>query len=270
MKASNLFLIALLVSILIGCESPGPGKQVFISEGHSQNVVNGYWLYLPRNYDESKEWPVILFLQGGYGVGPDIRTSKNDGPAKFAMINSERNGEHLFVSDTFIIINPHMRTGPKEDRQWFQFSKQIDRVIEEVLTNYSTDRNRVYLTGLSRGGHGSWGISKRIPNKFAALAPVAGRISCKKNCDKISQLPMWIIHNTGDQIVEYENSASTVDDLEENFNLEFTKTSSMKLEEGQLSSSHIFTSFEKDGHDAWNEAYRSNELYEWMLRWRLE
>lgn len=109
-KIGNLII---LIFLLIGCtDNPSPGKQVLITEGWSNKIIDGYWLYLPRNHDPSKRWPVILFLRGGYGLSPNPETSKNDGPVKYALLHNEEFSEKSMVSDTFIIINPHLRVGP--------------------------------------------------------------------------------------------------------------------------------------------------------------
>lgn len=259
------FLIC-LAYLGLGCsEKPSAGKQVLITEGLSRKVVDAYWLYLPRNYDPGKHWPVILFLQGGLGVSPNPQTCKEDGPSKFALLYSDKIEDKTLVSDTFIIINPHMRVGPSEKRQWYQFPATLEQIVDDVVARYSGDTNRIYLTGLSRGGIGAWNLAKQLPEKFAAMIPISGRINCKIDCDKIAGLPMWIIHNTRDPTVDFEYSSESVEYLDMNFNKPFYKLNSMDPSSTLVSATHIFSALDRDGHDAWNEAYASPSLYIWML-----
>ncbi|MEN2280903.1 alpha/beta hydrolase-fold protein [Algoriphagus sp. SE2] len=271
LKSNYRFLALALIISFVGCDSaPTAGKQIYVSEGYSNKVVDGYWLYLPRNFDSNKKWPVILFLQGGAGVSPYPRTSKEDGPAKFALNNLSKEGKYQLVSDTFLIINPHMKVGPREKRQWYQYPNTLKSIIDEVVYKYAGDSSRIYLTGLSRGGHGSWGLAKKYPQTFAAIVPIAGQINCRSDCEKLSEIPIWIIHNSGDPTVDFEYSLNTVDYFEKSMNRIFLKINDMKLAPTQMDSSLIFSELDKDEHDAWNLAYSSNSLYEWLLTKKIQ
>lgn len=259
-------LIVIFVLLQAGCtQKPTAGKQVLITKGWSNKIVDAYWLYLPRNYDSSKTWPVILFLQGGHGVSPNPETSKNDGPAKYALLNNEEFSEKSLVSDTFIIINPHMQVGPSEKRQWYQYPATLAEIVDDVVETYSGDPKKVYLTGLSRGGIGSWELAKKLPLKFAAIVPIAGRITCNKDCGEVSEIPQWIIHNTGDPVVEFDYSNNAVAFIEESYQRDFLRLSGLELDEVQLSEDLIFSAIDAEGHDAWNLAYKSQDLYKWLL-----
>lgn len=263
----NLSLSVAFMLLLGACSmnKPGPGKQVWVDKGYSASVVDGYWLYLPENMDEQKKYPVILFLQGGYGSSPNPITSKEDGPAKFAITDLDDAELAPYVKDSFLIINPHMKPGPKEQRQWAQYDRILMKIVDDVVTAYGGDQSRIYLTGLSRGGHGSWGLLKKHPHRFVAVAPIAGRITCRSNCDQISEIPMWIIHNTGDEIVEFTYAQNAVDHLETELGIDFLKLDDVILNEEHLEYEKIFSALPKEGHDAWNQAYSSPDLYRWFL-----
>jgi len=268
-KSKVIFNILLLIEMFTFCacsfHNPKPGKQVWMDDGYTNKVVDGYWLYLPRTYVSEKDWPIILFLQGGYGSSPNPRTSKEDGPAKYAIDKPGDVELAHYVKDSFIIINPHMKVGPSAERQWYQHAEQLIQILDEVTQQYSGDRQRLYLTGLSRGGHGSWELVKKFPDKFAAMIQISGRITCRSGCDKIASIPMWIVHNTGDEVVEYEYAENAVIFFKSDLGISFARIGNTSLTNVQLNSSHIFTSFDNNGHDAWNRAYTSVDLYRWLL-----
>ncbi len=266
MKGERILPFLLIINLLVGCsEKPSAGKQVMITKGLSNKVVDAYWLYLPRNHNSVGKWPVILFLQGGYGVSPNPNTSKNDGPAKFALLYGEKLDEKTPLADTFIIINPHMKVGPTEKRQWYQYPETLAEIVDSVVKNYSGDPDRIYVTGLSRGGIGTWNLAKKLPNKFAAIVPISGRLSCQNDCNEIANIPMWVVHNTGDPTVEYEYSSKSVSHIEEILHRQFLHIQTVYLKSEDVLQSYIFSSLPHDDHDAWNEAYNSTSMYEWML-----
>ena len=249
--------------------SPRAGAQVWIDKGYSASVVDGYWLYLPKHMDKNKKYPVILFLQGGYGSSPNPRTSKEDGPAKYALAQLKDAELASYVKDSFLIINPHMKPGPSEQRQWAQYDKPLMKIVDEVSANYQGDHRRIYLTGLSRGGHGSWGLLKKHPDYFAAVIPIAGRITCRSSCEEIKNIPMWIIHNAADNVVEVDYALNTADYMETKLQMDFLRLDNVTLNSQQLNTDKILSVLPDEGHDAWNRAYSTPELYQWMLSKKL-
>ena len=262
MKSANLLCWVLLIGCCLSCaEKPAPGKQVLIKEGFSNKVLDAYWLYLPANYHPGKKWPLIMFLQGGdAGASPNPNTVRDGGP--FGYIRQPQ----MNLPDSFIIINPHMRTGPRERRQWFENANGLIQMINKTIQENNADPNRIYLTGQSRGGHGTWGVAKRYPAKFAALVPIAGALGCKTNCEEIAKIPMWILHNDGDPVVKYEYPQTTVAFLEDQVGMRFLRTSDLAIDQDMLDSKAIFTTFASDQHGgAGAKAYSSTVLYEWLL-----
>jgi len=262
-----VFILTLGVSIFASCDrSPAPGQQILITEGLSIRVVDAYWLYLPRNYDQNKEkWPIILFLQGGYGVSPNPNTSKSDGPSKFALLHAQKSDAKSIVADTFIIVNPHMRVGPKEKRQWYQYPKTNEQVLQDIIEQYNGDPDRIYLTDLSRGGHGSWELAKILADQFAAIVSIAGRIRCSEDCGNSLDLPLWIVHNTCDEEVDFDYAEDAVEVIENKYGQKFMRTETVHLKQPALTQERIFTALHREGHDAWNETYNSIFLYKWLL-----
>jgi len=152
--------------------------------------------------------------------------------------------------------------------QFYDNTAAIKTILKEVEDAYRVDKNRIYLTGLSRGGHGTWGLADRMPEYFAAIAPICGGNSGITDAGKLKDLPMWITHNTGDRVVNYNNTQRTVTALE-NLKLNFHKTNTI-AEADYKNSDRILTSGENDSHDAWTEMYNNPNFYRWLLKYSKE
>lgn len=243
-KSGNLLGFLIFFGLLLSCtEKPAPGKQGLITEGFSNQVLDAYCLYLPKAYDEQKKWPLIIYLQGcNASTSPNPNTVKDGGPVYFLTKQQES------LPDSFVMVNPHMRTGPMEQRQWFDQAEGLIQIINQTIRNHQVDPNRIYLTGVSRGGHGTWGVAKKYPEKFAAIVPIAGALSCKSNCEGMADLPMWIFHNDGSPLVDYEYPQTAVKYLEPELERPFIKTSNVDLDQSMISSNSIFTTLASDEH----------------------
>jgi predicted peptidase len=152
-------ILILLIGLLNGsCDGPSPGEQVFIKQAYGEAVVDGYWIYVPKNYNENekKKYPVLLFLTGGRKAATsNIYDAKEEGPAKF--LNDQNVSYELrpYLRDSFLIVNPHMKVGGVEVRQWFQYSNELIYALHQLDLKYPIDWDRVYITGISRGAHGA-------------------------------------------------------------------------------------------------------------------
>ncbi|NMM47778.1 carboxylesterase family protein [Marinigracilibium pacificum] len=259
---SRLYQTLCFFILFISCNSL-PTEEPSYQKITKNNKFDGYWLKLPLGFNNEKQWPVIIFLQGGHGFSPNPENSKNDGPIKFS--NADIKESLKIVADSFIIVNPHMKIGPIEKSHWQQYPEEISNLINHIVKEYNGDSQRIYITGLSKGGHGSWELAKKLPGVFAAIIPISGRIYCENNCVEISKIPIWIIHNQKDEVADYSYSKNKVAKLEEQNNISFLRKSNCKLNTKEIQSDYIFTSYPKNGHDAWNESYASKDLYMWLL-----
>lgn len=258
-------MLYLVTAILSSCSQfPAPGKQLLISEGRSQQVVDAYWLYLPKAYDKTRKWPMIMYLQGGEAAAsPNPNTVQDAGP--FYYITQPNS----VLPDSFVIVNPHMRTGSRADRQWYKNTAELAEIVDQVVTQHNVDPDRVYLTGLSRGGIGTWGTAKRHPEKFAAIIPMAGALTCKSRCEEIRDMPMWIMHNTGDPVIDYDYATTTVRHFEKEFGTAFLKLSNFELPSSEEDSRFVFTSIDSNEHRGIpDQAFTTMEVYNWLLRQR--
>ncbi len=196
-----------------------------------------YLLYLPKEYAESdKEFPLVLFLHGAGERGNDLEKVKTHGLPK--LINQGKDFP-------FIVVSPQC----PEDMFWN--TKLLSELLDEIQSKYRVDKNRVYATGLSLGGHGTWSLAISEPNRFAAIAPVCGWSDTSK-ANIIAHIPIWVFHGAKDIVVSVKASEDMVNALK-NYG------SDIKL-----------TIYPEANHDSWTETYNNEELYKWMLEQSLE
>ena len=198
----------------------------------------GYLLYLPSDYqqDSQKPWPLVLFLHGrGESYGPLSLVAKW-GPPRFAQ-----RGDDL----PYILVSPQCPA----DGSWSDDTRQaqLDQLLDDVCEHLNVDPARVYLTGLSMGGYGSWRLAARHPRRFAAVAPICGG-GDPEDAEKLKDLPIWVFHGDQDDAVPIAKSNEMVDAIR--------AAGGNKLR---------FTTLEHVGHNSWSSAYALPELYTWMF-----
>lgn len=243
-----------------------PGKQVFIEQNQGDGIVDGFWLYTPKNYVPNRKYPVILFLTGGRTAATgNTYDAKEHGPSKFLFDSNINKEVQPFLRDSFLIINPHMKVGGVEVRQWYQHSDELIQSLQLLTSEYSVDKNRVYITGISRGGHGAWGVAKRYPEYFAAISPLAGELSCKSNCEEIDWIPKWIFHGDQDASISINHSWDMIHRMESQ-GINFHHYKNLDIQAEDLTYPFLFTQFDGRGHDIWDDVYADANFYQWLLK----
>ena len=214
---------------------PAPGKQVEQTYKCSDSAEVPYLLHLPESYKADAALPLMLFLHG---------RGESDGPlsvvAKWGPPLLVSRGEKL----PYILLSPQC---PKDDN-WSSATQQtrLIELIDSIVRRFGANKNRIYLTGLSMGGSGSWRMAADHPERFAAVVPICGR-GALTDADKLKSLPIWAF--CGDQDGVFKQNEELV--------LAIIKAGSQSLR---------FTSLENIGHNSWSAAYASPDLYEWLDR----
>ena len=199
----------------------------------TKRVGCGYLLFLPRDYKPTgKRWPLILFLHGSGERGDDLERVKKHGVAKVVEQRPDF---------SFIVVSPQC---PAED--WWS-GDVLAALLDEVEAKYHVDKKRVYLTGLSMGGFGTWNLAMEQPHRFAAIVPVCGRGN-PLLVHRIKHLPIWVFHGAKDKIVPLANSVDLVRALR------------------KCGAKPKFTIYPDAAHDSWTRTYENPRLYEWMLK----
>jgi pimeloyl-ACP methyl ester carboxylesterase len=207
---------------------------------HRQNVSYQYLSYLPDGYatDTLKKWPLVIYLHGGSDRGTNLNRIYSSG-----IPDQVYRGRKF----PFIMLAPqspeHLRWSTDD---WFE------NFFNEAVTKYRIDVDRVYLTGPSLGGSGTWYIAARYPERFAAIAPMSGFTShldyIDQHIDRLRDMPVWAFHGRLDTVVPFEETARVVAKLEGvNRNLRLSAEP-------------------EAGHEIHWKVYPGQELYDWFLR----
>jgi len=193
-----------------------------------------YLLYLPEGYSADKKYPLVLFLHGAGERGNNLEKVKIWGPPKLVQ-----NGKKF----PFILVSPQC---PKN--VWWD-SKMLDlyALLKQIKQEYSVDHNRVYLTGLSMGGYGSWEMAISYPEEFAAVIPLCGGVLRKRMLNKIKDIPIWTFHGEKDMSVLLSETTDAVKILKD-------MGSDIKVT--------IYSDLE---HQIQSRTYDNPEVYKWML-----
>ncbi len=227
MKRLTLLLLAAFCVPAWADEAPKPAQQ----EKKSEKAGLSYLLYLPPGHDKAeKPFPLILFLHGAGESGSDLKKVKIHGPPK--IVEKKRDFE-------FIVVSPQ-----SPGRGWR--ADKLLMLLDEVGKECKVDKDRVYVTGLSMGGFGTWSLAAAAPDRFAAIAPICGG-GDPKTAEKIKALPIWVFHGDKDNAVPIKRSQDMVDAL---------KAAGADVK---------FTIYPGVGHDSWTKTYDNPELYKWFL-----
>jgi len=212
-----------------GMQVPVNGTTVFVKKAQAYP----YLLFLPKNYNEALPggFPVLLFLHGSGERGTDIQLVKKNGTPGFVESMDDF---------PFILITPQCPSVEIWD------SERLMAVLDEVTAHYNVDTTRIYCTGLSMGGYGTFALAAAYPSRFAAIAPVCGG-GFALTAEKLRNIPVWAFHGDADPVVPPLESKNMVDAI--NF---FGGNARLTLYPGV-------------GHNAWEKAYSDPELYRWLL-----
>ncbi len=228
------FMISLVATILPssflrGDEPSGVQKPTQLNT--QVKVEMDYLLYLPKDYDKQKSWPLLLFLHGAGERGDDLELVKKHGPPKLIAEGKEF---------PFIVVSPQC-----SEEVWWE-PIELTALLDQVIKTHKVDEDRIYVTGLSMGGFGTWRIAALTPNRFAAIAPICGGGE-KYWARRFSHLPTWAFHGAKDKGVPVERSQEMIDAMKE-------KGGEPKL-----------TVYPEAEHDSWTETYNNPMFYEWLL-----
>ncbi|MCS6864899.1 MAG: dienelactone hydrolase family protein [Gemmataceae bacterium] len=217
-------------------EKPRTGfmEKVFHNADGSQSR---YVVFVPHSYDGTKEFPVILFL---HGAGESLGGKKM--PVEVGIGPAIKAREKTFP---FITVIPQ-----SAKRTWQADSEDGRRaiaILDATLQEYKIDPKRQILTGLSMGGYGTWSLAAAYPNRWAAIVPICGG-GDPNNASKIKDIPCWCFHGQEDNAVKVERSREMIAALE------------------KAGGKPRYTEYQWVGHDSWDPAYATNQLYTWLLR----
>lgn len=235
LAAGALFGIVPLLQTTLGWTAEEskvePGKQEPQKLERTIKVTMNYLLYLPKEYDQKGAWPLVLFLHGAGERGHNLNRVKIHGPPKLIAAGKEF---------PFIVVSPQCPEG-----RWWE-PVELAALLDEIVEKCKVDKDRIYVTGLSMGGFGTWSLAAYQPRRFAAIVPICGGGEPFVTM-LLAHVPAWVFHGAKDPVVPLERSEKMVQ--------------AMKKYGGNVK----FTVYPEAGHDSWTEAYNDPELYKWLL-----
>lgn len=190
-----------------------------------------YLLYLPADYDSKESWPLLMFLHGAGERGNDLEKVKVHGPPKLISKGKEF---------PMIVVSPQC---PEDD--WWN-PLVLSALLDSIEEQYKVDKNRIYITGLSMGGYGTWSLVAQSPERFAAIVPICGA-GVPGRVKLHSHVPAWVFHGKKDSVIPVARSLDMVEAYEKN--------------KGKA----LLTIYPEADHDSWTETYNNPKLYEWLL-----
>ncbi len=231
--------LLIFITLLVCCNSTNTiGQQVAQNQKGAYTVPfeYDYLLFTPTNkvhQNKSGKLPLIVFLHGAGERGTDIQKVKVHGPPKLAEQNADF---------PFMVLSPQC----PENQRWD--ARALSELLDHIIANHQVDRSRIYLTGLSMGGQGTYDLAILRPNTFAAIAPICGGDYMHAySASIIKELPIWVFHGAMDEVVPLDNSVRIVKALK------------------NLKADVQFTIYPMAGHDSWTETYLNEKLYTWFL-----
>ncbi len=229
------------------------GFEEFVHEG----TIMPYRIYVPEDYDEETEYPLVVFLHGAGERGKD-----NDLQLKNAVQTLFDRDDGLMKQS--IVIAPQCNTDNQwVDTPWANGNYSVDQIpesdelgavvalTESIAGKYSIDKTRIYAMGVSMGGFGTWDLIIRHNDVFAAAAPMCGGGDPSK-ASLLVNTPIYTFHGTADKSVPYSGTAEMVRAIED---------------EGSRVIN--FVSYDGDGHNIWEKAAAEPDWLAWLFEQRL-
>lgn len=218
-------------------------------------VAHKYQVYVPSNYDASQEWPVTLFLHGAGERGNDGLKQTQVGLGRAIRLNPER--------WQTLAIFPQVPV----NETWQGVAGEVAMAaLDATIEEYSADEDRLYLTGLSLGGNGTWYLGYHHTERFAAMLAVCGFVDFGERFPSfiadtensfadlaadLSQTPVWIVHGDADVVVPVEQSRQMATELE---------SAGAKVN---------YTELPGVNHNSWDAAYSDTAIIDWLFAQRL-
>jgi predicted peptidase len=221
----------------------------------SDSMVLPYRLLIPRDYDAAYRYPLVLLLHGAGERGVDNQVQLVHGAADFA---SERN---MVRFPCFVVVPQCPEDDQWVDTPWTAPAHDMPdeptksmRCVRELLDllqgEFAIDAHRLYITGLSMGGFGTWDAIQRWPDLFAAAVPICGG-GDTLFASRIARIPIWAFHGALDADVDPRRSRDMI--------------AAIRAAGGNPR----YTEYPEGEHDSWTETYRNPELFEWLFAQRL-
>jgi predicted peptidase len=205
----------------------------------TDNLNSKFWLYLPKRYEKiEKGIPLIIFLHGSSKRGSDLERVKENGIPP--LLDARPDWD-------FAVASPQAGYKYRWQRCWRP--DDIKLLLEHLLASYRIDSSRVYITGLSMGGYGTWACAAAHPQLFAAAIPICGGGDVDW-AHQYGQLPIWAFHGDADPVVSVRRAQEMVTAI------------------NALGGRAKLTTYPNVEHDSFTQTYANPKVFEWLLSHR--
>jgi predicted peptidase len=259
-------MVSLVLLGLLGCAAGGtptgplPKEPPSVNTGFLFRTIRtaeedlGYVVYVPRGYAADRDWPAIVFLHGRGECGRDGLRHLTQGLGMAIMTNPD--------AWPCVVVMPQK---PDPSRNWESYDDAVMGMLAAARAEFRLDADRISLTGLSQGGHGTWVLGSRQAGTWAALAPICGyggerptavpsEDTARTIAQGIGRVPVWAFHGESDEVVRAAETR--------------TLAAAVRANGGVI----VETYYPGVGHNSWDNAYREEQaeggLAAWLLRQR--
>ena len=214
---------------------------------NTRNERMRYLLFVPKDYDKQKKYPLVLWLHGGGSRGDDLkmllRYGDEQGIGYFARVDNQSKYPSIIVAPQC----PQGRLwGDPDSEQPTAEMRLVLEILEKVQADYSIDSRRLYVTGISLGGYGTWDIIRRRPEMFAAAIPICGGGNTSKASSMV-RTAIWAFHGDQDELVNVSESRRMITAIR------------------NAGGEPRYTEYKGVGHNSWERAFTEQDLLPWMF-----
>ncbi len=246
MRQLFCIILTFTISIMGHAQTPDLFDKLVYTKG-SDSLP--YRLLKPVNPNALEKFPLIIFLHGSGERGSDneaqIKHIKN------LVLDSRNRGKY----PCYVLVPQcpkgqlwaeHNRDGSVKS-QPTKPTQLLVELIDKISDEFPIDETRIYLTGVSMGGYGTWDLLARFPSKFAAGVPVCGG-GDERTASKLKNIPVWAFHGALDNIVAARQSRTMIDAIR------------------KAGGTPGYTEYPDIKHDSWVQAYQEPHLLPWLFK----
>ncbi len=245
---------AALLFTMLALGLPSPGKAQTVDDFEARWYTDGintlpFRLWVPRDYDPKQSYPVVVFLHGAGERGTDNRRQLTGQTAPLVFVrpeNQERWPCFMLAPQCPMGGGWNNGDGAPNPSTWMRLTMEA---LYELFGEFNLNASRLYLTGLSMGGFGTWDAITRWPGLFAAAVPICGG-GADWLAWRCAKTPVWAFHSDDDPVVPVERTRRMI--------------AAMRRVWGRP----LYTEYHGYGHFSWNPAYAEPELLPWLFAQR--
>ncbi len=229
----------------------------------AEGKVLSYRILYPENYDKTKKYPLLLFLHGAGERGNDNEKQLVHGAKLFITPESRKNFPAIIIipqcpAESFWASTKIDRTTQPYKIE-FDYTAEpawplaaANELVKKISKDEAVDKLKVYITGLSMGGMGTFESVYRYPELYAAAAPICGGGSTSSYDKRVTKTAFWVFHGAADPVVDVKLSREMVDKLK------------------ALKSEVKYSEYPGVGHNSWDNAFAEPDYLSWMLSHKMK